>query len=118
MRRYGLLPATLIAAVALGTASSALADTRDRDADERQDLSAVLNAPTSLSQAIAAAEKEVGGTAVEAGLERQDGVLAYEIEVGSKDSLQTVLVAIDTGKVIKVVPDDREGDEDEDGDAD
>lgn len=95
-----IIPAGFVSVLALGGGTAALAE--DNGQETNHELSAVTNAKTSLSQAIAAAEQETGGKAVGAGLENQDGSMAYEIEI-AKGSLQEVLVDLDSGKVIKVM---------------
>src|SRR5581483_7169964 len=84
--------------------------------DQQSELNAVTNAKTTLSQAIAAAEQETGGKAIETGLENQDGVMAYEIKIAKGNTLQRVLVDADSGKISKVMAadDDHENGEHED----
>jgi uncharacterized membrane protein YkoI len=96
-----IISAGFIAALVLGGATAALAET-GHEMGEQQELNAVTNAKTSLSQAIAAAEQETGGKAVGSGIENQDGSVAYEVEIAKGTSLQKVLVDLDSGKVIKV----------------
>lgn len=108
-----IIPAALVAVIALSGAGAAFAADGEREDDDRQEITAAANAKTSLSQVIAAAEQETGGKAIDAGLENQDGAMAYEVKIAKGDVVQKVLVALDTGKVIKVMAADAERDDDE-----
>jgi uncharacterized membrane protein YkoI len=116
VRSKSILACTVVL-ITLAGAGAALAG----ENDQQSELNAVTNAKTSLSQAIAAAEQETGGKAVETGLENQDGVMAYEIKVAKGNTLQRVLVDADSGKVTKVMAADagdenaEHEDQDEDG---
>ena len=102
MRLFRIIPAGLVAALALGGATAAFAENNGEKANEQHEVSAVTNAKTSLWQAIAAAEQETGGKAVDAGIENQNGAMAYEVEIAKGTSLQKILVDFASGKVIKV----------------
>jgi uncharacterized membrane protein YkoI len=58
--------------------------------------------PTSLAQAIRAAEQETAGRARKAELEQDRGTDVYEIKTVAKDKSATVLVELVSGKVIRV----------------
>ena len=118
MFRSKILPATFVAALTLAGTGAALADNKGKDTDEQQELSAVTNAKTSLSQAIAAAEQETGGKAFDTGLENQEGPLAYEVEIAKGNTLQKVLVDLDSGKVIKVTAGDAHHEDADEHDGD
>jgi len=121
MLRSKLIPAAMVAVITLGGAGIALAGSGEREADGRQEIRAVLSAKTSLSQAIAIAERKIGGKAVETGLENRNGAMAYEVKVAKGNRrIQTVLVTLDTGKVaaVKAGHTDRDEDEDEGGEGD
>jgi uncharacterized membrane protein YkoI len=111
VRSKSILACTVVL-ITLAGAGAALAG----ENDQQSELYAVTRAKTSLSQAIAAAEEETGGKAVETGLENQDGVMAYEIKIAKGNTLQRVLVDADSGKVTKVMAadDDHENGEHED----
>jgi uncharacterized membrane protein YkoI len=67
-----------------------------------------------LAGAITIAEKEVpGGWVIDADVESDNGTVSYAIEI-DKDGVQTVLVDLQTGIVLKVAAkqDDEDGDED------
>jgi uncharacterized iron-regulated membrane protein len=114
MVRSKSIMACTVVLITLAGAGAALAGERD----QQSELNAVTNAKTSLSQAIAAAEQETGGKAVETGLENQDGVMAYEIKVAKGNTLQRVLVDADSGKVTKVMAADADNENAEHEDQD
>jgi uncharacterized membrane protein YkoI len=58
--------------------------------------------PTSLAQAVRAAEKQTGGRARKAEMERKRGVDVYEIKTVSKDGSAKVLVDPASGNVLRV----------------
>ena len=117
MVRSNITLTTLVAVVTLAGASAAFAGERN-ETDQQSELNAVTNAKTSLSQAIAAAEQETGGKAIGTGLENQDGVMAYEIEIAKGNTLQRVLVDSDSGKIIKVMAADADDENGEQKDHD
>jgi uncharacterized membrane protein YkoI len=102
MRRSKIIPAAMAAVIVLGSTGAAFSAKAETETHRQQEINAVLKAKTSLAQAIAAAEQDTGGKAVETGLENQDGVMAYEVKIAKGDTLQKVLVDLDSGKVIKV----------------
>lgn len=104
MLRTKMLPAAMAAAIAVGAGGAAFAATHDRE--DAKDIAAVLNAKTSLAEAIATAEQQVGGKAIDAGLEREGGPMRFEVEVAKDKTVQRVLVDPQTGKVVKVMPAD------------
>ena len=103
MVRSNIILTTMVALITLAGAGAAFAGENGNETDQQSELNAVTNAKTSLSQAIVAAEQETGGKAVDTGLENQDGVMAYEIEIAKGNTLQRVLVDSDSGKIIKVM---------------
>jgi uncharacterized membrane protein YkoI len=116
MRRSKIIPAAMAAVIVLGGTGVAFSANAETETNRQQEISAVLKAKTSLAQAIAAAEQETGGKAVETGLENRDGVMAYEVKIAKGDALQRVLVDLDSGKVTKVTAADanHEGGENDD----
>ena len=94
-----LIPAVIVGALALNVAATALASSGpDKMAKE---LSAIQNAQTSISQAIASAESHTGGRAVKAEMERKKGAYYYEIKTVSKDKVLKLHIDPTTGKVVK-----------------
>jgi uncharacterized membrane protein YkoI len=102
MVRSNIILTTMVALITLAGVGAAFAGENGNETDQRSELNAVTNAKTSLSQAIAAAEQETRGNAVDASLENQDGVMAYEVEIAKGNTLQRVLVEPDSGKIIRV----------------
>ena len=94
---------------------SANAETTKVERSEAAELAAIEGAKISLADAIAAAEKEFGGKAVEAGIEDENGALAYEIELLGPNGEQKVAVDTQTGKATEMAADAEEGDDDEGG---
>ncbi len=118
MRRSKLAPIAMLAIVAAGVGGSTLACAESKEASERKEMTAALNAKTSLTQAIAAAEQQTGGKAVSASLEDRKDVMAFEVEVTSGSKLQKVFVDLETGKAVKTIAAsaDDHGDNDHDED--
>jgi uncharacterized membrane protein YkoI len=107
MFRSKLVPAAMVAVMAIAGAGSAFAANdshrnREESKNEQAEIGAIMNAKTSLAQAIAAAERQTGGKAVETGLDNQNGVMAYEVLVANGTTVQKVLVDLDSGQVTKV----------------
>ena len=100
--------ATMATVMVLGGTGVALAAENEGGAENANEMSTVLNAKTSLTQAIAAAEAKTGGKAVDTGLENRDGTMAYEVDVAKDGKMQRVRVALDTGQVIDVMAADME----------
>jgi uncharacterized membrane protein YkoI len=108
MARTHILALALATVVALAGAAG-IAHAGDKpDAAEMAKLAA---AKTSLSQAIAIAEKETGGKAIDAGFDNEDGTLSLEIEVLKDNAVSKVIVDADSGKVLKVAVADSEDEE-------
>jgi uncharacterized membrane protein YkoI len=95
-----LIPATLAAVIALGTAGVTFADSEDNE--NAKEISAVLNAKTSISQAIAAAEKQTGGRAMKADVDEDEDIYFYKIRIVAKDTVSEVLVDPASGEVTQV----------------
>jgi uncharacterized membrane protein YkoI len=67
-----------------------------------------------LAEAIATAESQTGGSAVEAKLEQEHGTLAFEVEILKDGAFQKLVLDAKTGQVLKSNLADR-GDDEEDG---
>ncbi len=97
----GLLTAALLFAPAL------VADEGEKKEEGKKDAAkiAAMLAKTkiSLADAITAAEKAAGGTAVEAAIEQDDDTLVYEVLVvaGTPAPLHEVSIDVGTGKVLE-----------------
>ena len=107
IRNSKFIPAAVVlTALGIGSAGAVLARDNDRERHDQREAASLLSAKTSLTQAIAAAESQTQGKALDAGLENEDGSMRYEVRIVKDDATQLVLVAPDTGKVIKVMPAD------------
>lgn len=120
MFRKTIIPAALtvlIAASAVGgTAYAAGKEHVGKDEDGRE-ITAILDAKNSLAQAIAAAEQETGGKAIDAELESNNNTMLFEVEVVKDKTVSHVLVDPQSGKVLKIAAADAAGEhEDEDED--
>ena len=60
------------------------------------------------AQAIAAAEQQIGGRAIDARLENENGAMAFVVEVARDNSVQKVFVDLQSGNILKVVAADSE----------
>ena len=95
-----------VAAGALGPVGTAYARSeRDRASNEAANIA---NAKITMAQAIAAAENQVGGKAVETGIEDENGTLAFEVEVLKDGQRHTVLVDPQSGEVVKTLSDNED----------
>jgi uncharacterized membrane protein YkoI len=131
MTMKAMLPAAFAALILVGGAALVSAHPI-QDSEEAQERAALQNAKITLSEAIAAAEKEVpGGKVTDAEVDIVNGAASYVVEF-DKDGLQTVRVDLETGKAFKVAAeaddaddtlatvhrDDEDEDDDEEGDDD
>lgn len=107
-----VIPGVAAIAIGVGMAGGAVAESEDSGLDD--DAAVMLAAKVTLVDAIATAEKEVGGKAIGAGTDDQDGALFIAVNVAQGEKVQKVLIDPQTGKVIKITAAD-EGDEDEGG---
>lgn len=70
--------------------------------EDRDEFAKLATSPTTLATAVAAGEKEVGGKAVEARFETEDGAAQFEVEVAKDKAVHVVMIDGATGKVLKV----------------
>ena len=98
--------ATLAAAslLALGLGTNAIAS-----GNNKEEKAAMAAANITLSDAVALAEQKVGGRAVEAEVDDEDGgQFYYEIEVIMPDGAEKeVLIDMGTGEIVKIEDEDR-----------
>ncbi len=99
MFRSKILPATMAAAIAVGATGMAFASSGENE--HSREIAAVLGAKTSIAQAIAAAERQSGGLAMEVDVEKENGAFVYEVKTVSKDKIAEVLVDPASGKVLR-----------------
>lgn len=81
------------------------------DRDEQDDLKKLNAVPTTLSAAIAAGEKNVGGKAVEAKLDDDEDSAVFRVEVVKNNLIHLVMINGADGKVLSVTA---KNDEDDD----
>lgn len=93
-----ILPAALVAAMALSTVAAVIP--AQAETEKSQEITTVLNARVSISQAIAAAEKAADGRAVRVDLEKRKGAYLYEIATVSKSGGRKVLIDPSSGKIV------------------
>lgn len=99
MFRSKMLPAAMAAVIAVGATGSAFASPGENEND--REIAAVLGAKTSITQAIAAAEKQSGGRAMKIDVEKENGAFLYEVKTVSKDKITEVLVDPASGQVVR-----------------
>ncbi|MHB1217664.1 MAG: PepSY domain-containing protein [Alphaproteobacteria bacterium] len=83
------------------------------DREDRVELAKLTTSPTTLAAAVATAEQQVGGKAVEAGVEDKDGNIVFKVQVAKDKTVQKVTVDAMNGKVLQVAASE-EGEQDED----
>ena len=81
----------------------------DTPTDEAKIMS---SAKVSMSEAMATAEKSIGGKAVGSGIEDQNGVVHFEVDILKDGARQKVLVDPQTGQVVKNVAANNDDDDD------
>lgn len=118
MNKSRYIPLALIAALTAGGVGTTLAQSSSTtgapaEQSDAMELAALAGAKVSLTEAIAIAEKEGGGKAVDAGFEDENGSYAYEVEVLGPNGEQTLLVDGQSGKVTKVAQNADDDDQDE-----
>ncbi|MEQ8693967.1 MAG: PepSY domain-containing protein [Gammaproteobacteria bacterium] len=72
------------------------------DSEDRSKLTQLASSSMTLASAIAVAEQHVGGKAVEATFEDEDGTAQFEIQVSKGNTLHKVMIDRTNGTVLKV----------------
>ena len=103
----------VLGVLAIGGASAALA----RESHQTDEAAIYEQVKLTLGDAIAAAERQTGGRAVEAKLENEHGVVAFEVEVMKDRAFQKVVIDAKSGQIVKAGAAGR-GDDEEDGEND
>ncbi len=98
MNTKRLAPLALVAMFGVAAAGGT-AFAGENSKEEAQDAALLASAKISLSQAITAAEQQYGGKAIGAGIDNANGHLSITVDVAKGQSVQTVLVDPQTGKV-------------------
>lgn len=88
MYRQKLFSAAMATAVVLAGTGAAYAESNDNASE----MAALSNAKISLSQAISAAEQKAGGRAIDAGVNNENGVITYGVEIAKGTGLGLALV--------------------------
>lgn len=114
MNKHSLSKIAAASAIALSLAAGgATAYAKERSETPTDEARIMSQAKVSIAEAIAAAEKATGGKALGSGIEDQNGVVHFEVEILKDNALRKVLVDTQTGQVVKsVVADKDDGDED------
>lgn len=99
MNRFRIRPAAVAVAIALGTTGCAFAEAGEHG--EARRIAEALGAKTSITQAIAAAERQTGGRAVKVDFESEDGAFTYEVKTLSNGRMTEVLVDPASGQVLR-----------------
>jgi uncharacterized membrane protein YkoI len=68
------------------------------DQEDKAELAALTDAKTTLADAVKAAEQQVGGKAIIAGIEQRGGKVEYEIQVVRGGNIQQMVVDPATGR--------------------
>lgn len=71
---------------------------------DQDDLATLAKSRVTLADAVAAAERQTGGRAMEAAVEEENGAAVFEVKVASNNAVQKVVVDAQSGKVLKVGP--------------
>ena len=96
----------------LGAAAMASAGAASGQATDRAPGGAPAPAKITMEQAIATAEQQVGGKAVETEMERRrDGASIFKVKVLQGNQTHKVLVDAQTGQVVRSVLDDEDDDD-------
>lgn len=72
------------------------------DREDRNEIASIVAAPTTLGAAIATAEQQAGGKAVEAAVEHENGTFGFEIEVAKDGDVKRVFIDAASGQVVKM----------------
>lgn len=107
----------VLGVLAIGGASAALAR-ESQDRHQTEEAAVYEQVKLTLADAIAAAERQTGGRAVEAKLEKEHGVVAFEVEVMKDRAFQKVVIDAKSGQIVKAGGAPDRGDHQEDGEND
>jgi uncharacterized membrane protein YkoI len=75
-------------------------DTTSLDPDDQDEIAALQSARISLAEAVEAAEKKIGGRAMDAGLEAQNGKIVYVAEILKERDMHRVSIDPETGEAV------------------
>lgn len=71
------------------------------DREDREEFAKLAASPTTLAAAIATAEQHVGGKAIEASFDNEDGAMWFEVEAVKDGAVHKVMIDAATGKVVE-----------------
>ena len=91
---------TVAGVLLLATAATAFAESNDDEHNGKDESIAAVNAPISLGRAIATAEGETGGRALEAAYETMNNTTVVEVELAKDKGIVTARVDASSGKVL------------------
>ncbi len=111
----GLSAAALVASLAVGGVALAGATQTSGDPDESREISTVLAARVSLTDAVILAERQTGGKALEAAFDDETGD-RWEIELAKNGGVLGYTVDMSSGAVSPAVPESEGGEGPEDQD--
>jgi Peptidase propeptide and YPEB domain len=107
---FRTMMAGLLGAAAMASAGAAFGQATGKPPGE-----APATARITMEQAIATAEQQVGGKAVETEMERRrDGASIFKVKVLQGNQTHKVLVDAQTGQVVRSVLDDEDDEDDDD----
>lgn len=78
------------------------------DRDDQDEVAKMAASPTTLTAAITAAEQHVGGKAIEARFDAEDGKPLFKVEVAKDSTVHKVTIDAANGKVLKVATTDED----------
>ncbi len=87
--------------------------TRLLDGGDQPGLAELMASPTSLAAAIATAEQQTGGNAVEASFDDESGANRLEVAIAANDLVRQVMIDGTTGEILKIADADSDGNDDE-----
>ena len=104
----------VVSVLAVAAATTAFA-AESRRGGEAHEAVAYEQVKMTLADAIALAERQTGGKAVEATLEQEHGTVSFEVEIMKDRAFQKVTIDARTGQVVSAKADH---DQEEDGEQD
>lgn len=82
------------------------------DREDHDELAKLADSPTTLAAAIAVAEQNLGGKAIEASFDNENGAFRFQVKVAKDNAVRRVVIDSATGSVTRVAV--GQDDEDED----
>jgi len=101
-----ILNAVTVAALGLGGIGTALAAESERN--DAAELARLPAGHVTLAAAIATAEQQTGGKAIDASFGNENGTMLVEVEVAKGNAVHTVKLDAASGKVVKVTTADED----------